>query len=92
MYFPTHLSTPVTDPIERERILSGRPASRWEIARRGHLESRLNGTGLAPVDEAATSVDSGARPQVAQSTVSNIRRTVSRVLITTGERIDPEAA
>jgi hypothetical protein len=90
MYFPTTFTTPVIDPIKRERIESGRPATRWEIVQRHHQESRLNASLLVQDDESSTT--GSARAHRTPTAISGIRRAVSRMLITTGERIDPEAA
>jgi hypothetical protein len=90
MYFPTTFTTPVIDPIERQRITSGRPATRWEIVQRHHQESRLNASLLVRDDEPSTTESAGG--QRIQDAFSGIRRSLSRMLITTGERIDPEAA
>lgn len=89
MYFPTTFTTPAPDPIERERILTGRPESRWEIAQRHHHVSRLHAP-LLTRDEESSAADTGTHS--IPNAVSGIRRALSRVLITTGERIDPKAA
>lgn len=84
MFIPANFITPVTDPIERQRIASGRPASRVEILER-HQRDHYNDAHVtmpAPRNASHTTPVS----------MASIRRAISRALINAGERVGPEAA
>ena len=75
------------DPVATERRESGRPATHLEILQRNRKADRHYWMAIAerePVDEPTPSRISGP--------FDGIRRAISRALIQTGERIDPQAA
>lgn len=86
MFLPTMLTTPI-DPIERDRIRSGRPASHMEIVQRHHVESRqIAAARLNDEEQFQPASRTTTRP------LASIRRTISRALINAGQRVNPEAA
>ena len=91
--YPTALST--LNPHEIHRQKSGRPASRSEILNRYHRDNRDNAirrmTNLSPNAHAAPT--DGPRPtRVSLQPFTRFRRTISRMLVSAAERIEPEAA
>lgn len=100
MFLPSNAFVSSIDPNELDRIKSGRPASRSEILGRHLREHRVDNQAVIADQPFSTTAarskhrDSAhrARPQVTPNPMAKVRQGISRVLITAGERIDPEAA
>jgi hypothetical protein len=101
MFLPSSAYLTPIEPIERDRLKAGRPASRTEILDRHLRERRINAAAITHDQtlrtEAATSVRPAQTPpvstaQTAPISLARVRRGISRALITAGERIGPEAA
>jgi hypothetical protein len=77
----------MTDPATRDRIQTGRPATHLEILQRQQEIERLHWMAVADREGIAP-----ARGKGLGERVRDIRQSLSRVLITAGQRIDPQAA
>ena len=86
MFIPTHLVTPHTDLMLQDTRRNGRPLTRWEITQQASRHDRL----VAPYlhrDERETRHDT---PH--QERLGSIRRTIARMLVRAGVRLDPQLA
>ena len=100
MYVPTTPLVSPIDPSELNRIKNGRPASRTEILDRHLKEHRITTQPVAIRQPLTASNQKNvhgtpARRRVAPASpnpVAKVRRGISRVLITAGQRIGTEAA
>ncbi len=96
MFIPTSALLPTHDPNEFNRLKAGRPATRVEILGRRSREPLMSDVPVASGGPAHAEPDeagpSGQRHRSAPHPVGTIRRSISRALITVGERINPEAA
>ena len=81
--FDPHL----TDPAVRDRIETGRPATQLEILQRKNRIERLHWMTIADREAIAPPHGKGLGERV-----RDIRQSLSRALISAGERIDPQAA
>jgi hypothetical protein len=86
MYPIFNLYPHTTDPITIERQETRRPASRLEVIQRNRQIDRLHWMDIAETAEKAP------RQHHAPGIVESIRRSLSRVLIQAGHRIDPQTA
>ena len=89
MFVPTSYPSAAFDPIERDRIESGRPATRLEVIQ--HQQRAMHHDRLTL---ATGTSDESARPafHFLPETIDGIRRSLSRMLVHAGHRIGPEAA
>ena len=89
MFFPNSFPSAPFDPVERDRVESGRPATRLEILHHQHRAMRHDAIKMAtePNEDAGSSV-----LHIVPETLDGIRRSLSRMLVHAGHRIGPEAA
>lgn len=100
MFIPSSAFLSSMDPKEIHRLNTGRPASRSEIVERHLRDHRFSAETITPDRSLqdpgfSNAKRTQARQNVTESTpnpVVSIRRSLSRALITFGERINPEAA
>lgn len=92
MFIPTNFPSTAYDPIEQDRVESGRPASRVEVIQRHQRASRHET--IASVMDAPQASDRQDSPrfQMVPDAIDGIRRSLSRALVNVGQRIGPEAA
>jgi|GEM_PF-3301318 len=94
MFGPYTPGLSTLDPVEQRRLRSGRPASRAEILGRHAREFRLDAARAHYEAEAPVSPD---RSYITTNDSSlpglvRIRHTISRMLMSAAQRIEPEAA
>lgn len=89
MFFPNSYPTSAFDPIERDRVESGRPATRMEVLQ--HQQRAMRHDRLKVATEAPEGMERQAF-HVLPETIDGIRRSLSRMLVQAGHRIGPEAA
>lgn len=94
MFGPYTPGLSTLDPLEQRRIRSGRPASRAEILGRHAREFRMDVARAhreleAPItsDRSYMSTNDSSLPGLVR-----IRATISRMLMSAAQRIEPEAA
>jgi hypothetical protein len=89
MFIPTTFPSAAYDPIERDRVKSGRPATRLEVLQHQERAMRIDRLKMA-----TESPEKTERPvlQLLPDTLDGIRRSLSRMLVHAGHRIGPEAA
>lgn len=100
MFLPSNAFVSRIDPNELDRIKSGRPASRSEILDRHLREHGLHNQAVVADQPLPTKASRSERldpahrdrPQITPNPMVKVRQGISRVLITAGERIGPEAA
>ena len=92
MFAPTSFPSAVYDPIERDRVESGRPTSRMEVFQ--HQQRAMRHDTIAQVANGTEETVSDQRSvlQIVPDAVTGIRRSLSRALTSAGHRIRPEAA
>jgi hypothetical protein len=89
MFFPNSYPSAAYDPVERDRVESGRPATRLEVLQ--HQQRAMRHDQLKLASEAPEGTERAAFHFLPE-TVDAIRRSISRVLTNAGHRIGPEAA
>jgi hypothetical protein len=86
MYPVLHLYPATSDPITLERQETRRPASQLEVLQRNRQIDRLHWMDI---------IDTSAPAPERHSNIgifSSLRRSLSRVLIQAGHRVDPQTA
>ena len=83
---PSTLLLPLLDPSERDRLETGRPASRAEILYRYLRERRDHEAHFAPEQVSGVAHARTTRP------MTLVRRTMERALASAGHLTDREAA
>lgn len=91
MFTPLTLTSAAFDPIERDRIEIGRPASRMEVLER-HEQVKRHDVFAQSTAMVATQDERHSKLQIVPDTIDSVRRSLSRMLVHAGERIGPEAA
>lgn len=84
-YFP--FNPELTDPVAIERQETRRPATHLEVIQRNRQVDRRHWLAITEREEAARS-----RQNRTPALFEGIRRSLSRVLIQAGHRIDPQTA
>lgn len=92
MFTPTTFPQAAYDPIERERIESGRPASRVDVHYRHQRAVRHDMIAMSGSDREDRVRDERSTRGILPETIGSIRRSISRALSNAGHRIGPEAA
>ena len=92
MFVPTTFPSAAYDPIEHDRVESGRPTSRMEVLQHQQRAMRHD-----MIVMAVNSYDDTTRAErsvlhIVPDAVTGIRRSLSRMLTSAGHRIGPEAA
>lgn len=90
----TPSTTPLTayDPIEHERLETGRPASRAEVIQRQRRHIVEDALAMSVDHNAQDARATRSAFQFLPETLDGIRRSLSRALVNAGHRIGPEAA
>lgn len=89
MFTPTTFPSAAYDPIERDRVESGRPATRLEVLQ--HQQRAMHRDHMKLATEAPEKSERTAFSFLPE-TLDGIRRSISRALVNAGHRIGPEAA
>ena len=91
MFFPTTLTSAAFDPIERDRLETGRPASRMEVLEH-HEQVKRHDTVTRSSTAVVARDERGSILHGVPHAIDGMRRSLSRMLVQAGERIGPEAA
>jgi hypothetical protein len=92
MFTPTTFPKAAYDPIERDRIESGRPASRVDVHYRHQRAVRQDAIAMSGMDRQDRARDERSTLRIVPEAIDTIRRSLSRALTSAGQRIGPEAA
>jgi hypothetical protein len=92
MFFPNSYPSATFDPIERDRVESGRPTSRMEVLQHQQRAMHHDRIVMAVTNPEDANSDQRSVLHLVPDALTGIRRSLSRVLASAGQRIGPEAA
>lgn len=91
MMMPMSYTTPSTSPLERDRLESGRPASRLEVFEHRQRALREDAMAIA-IDGPEAGNGRTSLLQVVPDTLDGLRHAIGRLFNNDGQRIGHEAA